>query len=135
MGKEARKESAALVIERLRTQFAEHPVIFTGDFNTRPGSPPHEILVGKTETETKGDGKHHDLIFRDSYLHSAAKPTGPDSTWNGFKEIVPHQRIDFIFVTPTVEVLKLKMLDDQKNGRFPSDHLPVVADLKIGKRK
>jgi endonuclease/exonuclease/phosphatase family metal-dependent hydrolase len=132
-GKEAREKSAALVVERLRTEFAGHPVILTGDFNTRPDSPPYEILVGKTEIKTMAGEKHKDLIFRDSFLHSAARPTGPESTFNGFKEIAPHVRIDFIFVTPTIDVLKIKTLDDQKNGRFPSDHLPVVADVRIKK--
>jgi endonuclease/exonuclease/phosphatase family metal-dependent hydrolase len=71
--------------------------------------------------------------FQDAFERSSTKPTGPDSTWNGFTKIVPQQRIDFIFITNSVEVLQLRTIDDQREGRFPSDHLPVWSEIAIKK--
>lgn len=122
-GKTARAESAALLIRQLRKKFADHPVILTGDFNAVPNSKPYQTLIGAAKPRGR--------FFRDSRKESKSKPTGPASTWNGFRKIVPHRRIDFVFVTDSVTVLEHRTLTDQKKGRFPSDHLPVVTRLRM----
>lgn len=122
-GEKARTESAALIRKQVQERLADHPVIFTGDLNTTPDSPPYNTLV---QTAKVGSSE-----LRDTYTHSAQKPEGPDSTWNGFKEIEPNRRIDFVFVTPSIKVLRLQILTDQRNNLFPSDHLPVVTQLEL----
>ncbi len=123
LGKQARAESATLLLKYMREQFAKHPVVLMGDLNTTPDSLPYKTLIGK--------GMQADSVYRDAYEHSEEKPEGPDSTWNGFQAIVPHQRIDFVFTTKPVRVMRLRTLDDQRENRFPSDHLPVVTELKL----
>jgi endonuclease/exonuclease/phosphatase family metal-dependent hydrolase len=122
-GTQARYESATLLLKHLREVFADHPVILTGDLNTPPDSPPYNTLVGKG-TQTRP-------VYLDAYEHSTKKPEGPDSTWNGFEAIVPHRRIDFVFTTNSVRVESFQTLDDQRESRFPSDHLPVIATLEL----
>ena len=122
-GTQARAESAKLLLKYMREQFVDHPVILTGDFNTLPDSPPYNTLIGK--------GSPTRPVYLDAYEHSVQKPKGPDSTWNGFKSIVPNRRIDFVFTTKTVRVERFKTLDDQRDGRFPSDHLPIVTELEF----
>lgn len=122
-GTQARAESATLLLKHMRDQFADHPVILTGDLNTTPNSPPYNTLIGK--------GTQDQWVYLDAYEHSAQKPEGPNSTWNGFQAIVPNQRIDFVFITKSVKVVRLQILEDQREGRFPSDHLPVVAELEL----
>jgi endonuclease/exonuclease/phosphatase family metal-dependent hydrolase len=124
-GTQARAESATLLLKHLREQFADHPVILTGDLNTTPNSPPYNTLIGKG-TQTRP-------VYLDAYEHSVQKPEGPDSTWNGFQAIVPQRRIDFVFTTKSVRVVRFQTLVDQRDGRFPSDHLPVVAELELRK--
>lgn len=124
-GREARRNSAALIVKRLGKQFANHPVVLMGDFNTMPGSAPYKLLVNKAAKQGRA--------FFDARSRTAKKPTGPVSTWNGFRAIVPNRRIDFIFVTRSVEVLRHSTLADQRKGRFPSDHLPVVAGIRLAK--
>jgi endonuclease/exonuclease/phosphatase family metal-dependent hydrolase len=124
-GTQARTESAALLVKRLRDQFSDLPVILVGDLNTTPHSAPYNILIGK--------GTQDQRSFFDAYEHSDQKPEGPNSTWNGFQAIVPNQRIDFVFTTKSMKVMRLQILDDQREGRFPSDHLPVVTQLKLVK--
>ena len=122
-GTEARAKSAALLQQRMREQFARFPVVLLGDLNTTPDSPPYKTLVG-------GDAPRERLFF-DAYKTSENKPEGPSSTWNGFEAIVPNQRIDFVFTTKSVKVERFQILADQREGRFPSDHLPVVARIVV----
>ena len=124
-GTQARAESAALLLKHLREEFVDHAVILTGDLNTTPDSPPYNTLIGK--------GTQTSPVYLDAYEHSAQKPEGPESTWNGFEAIVPHRRIDFVFTTKSVRVERFQTLDDQRESRFPSDHLPVVAELELMK--
>ena len=122
-GEKARLESASLLVKSLRGQFADHPVILTGDFNATAESAPYRTLTGPVAPDQP--------TFLDAYHRSAQKAEGPTSTWNGFQAIVPNQRIDFVLTTKTVEVLRHQILDERRDGRFPSDHLPVVTDLQF----
>ncbi len=124
-GSTARAESAALLVKRLRDRFADHPVILTGDLNTLANSSPYNMLIGKDAPTVP--------VFQDAFLCSAKGPEGPDSTWNGFRSVVPGRRIDFVFVSKMIKVLRHRTLDDQRDGRFASDHLPVVATIRIEK--
>ena len=124
-GTQARAESAAILLKYLREKLSDHPVILTGDLNTTPDSPPYRTLIG---TEAQAGP-----VFLDTYQNSDRKPEGPDSTWNGFKVIEPGQRIDYVFTTKSVKVLRVQILDDQRDNRFPSDHLPVVTELELAK--
>lgn len=122
-GATARTESAGVVIKQVRERFAGLPVILTGDFNTTPNSPPYDLLTGK--------GTGSETVFFDTYEHSAEKPLGPNSTWNGFEAIVPNRRIDFVFTTKFLKVNRFQILEDQREERFPSDHLPVLTELHL----
>ena len=46
---------------------------------------------------------------------------------------MPGHRIDYIFVGAGVHVYAHRILSDKiANGRFPSDHLPVLAEIGFG---
>ena len=117
-GEEARRESARLIVDRVREIAGNTPTVITGDFNAVEDSPPYEVLTGAD-------------AFRDAFYASEQAPYGPNSTWNGFEEITPGRRIDFIFVGSDVQVLQHGILTDAWDGRFPSDHLPVLAEVAI----
>lgn len=56
---------------------------------------------------------------------------GPTSTWMGFEQIKPGWRIDCVFVSEHFDVIQHAVLSGTWNeGRFPSDHLPVLAELQ-----
>jgi endonuclease/exonuclease/phosphatase family metal-dependent hydrolase len=88
-GVEARAESAKLVAAKLETLFGDSPAILMGDFNCRTSDKPYQTLVSS-------EGKRK--AWEDAHGASQSPHKGPDSTWNGFRAIVPGQRIDFIFV-------------------------------------
>ena len=122
-GRQARANSAKLLVERLRTQFKDHPVVLTGDFNTLPGSAPYKTLVGSPKDKKR--------VFHDARGLSNAKPEGPNSTWSGFRAGVANRRIDFIMTSNNIRVLTHRTLAEQRDGRFASDHLAVVSDLTL----
>jgi len=122
VGERAREESARLIRERLRTIADGRPAIVTGDFNTDPRSIPYRVVTRDTIP-----GAHPPLV--DAMLTSRQEHYGPTATWNAFKAIEPGQRIDFVFVSPSVVVRQHGILPDSWDGRFPSDHLPVLASL------
>ena len=72
----------------------------------------------------------------DSRTLAGDRVRGPDSTWNGFREIVPMQRIDYVFVDRRWEIDEHRT-DDRRiertgeSPRFPSDHLPVIVKLRL----
>lgn len=115
----ARREGMRLLLESLRSIAPRGPVILTGDFNATPEAEPH-VLV-------------RDAGFHDAADSTQCSRTGPDSTWNGFKEIEPGRRIDFVYVRDAGTVLDHAILDERPDGRFPSDHLPVLATIAPGK--
>ena len=78
------------------------------------------------------DAKHASDVgsdIGDAMTASRTGHYGPTSTWTAFKAIEPGQRIDYVMVSPRVTVLSHGILPDMWDGRFPSDHLPVLASV------
>lgn len=114
-GKKARRHSAELLKNQVLQIAGDTPHVITGDLNARSSSAPIQILQSH---------------FRDSREASAAPPVGAGSTFNNWNELI-EGRIDFVFVSPSVEVLSYQEAADRFRGRFPSDHLPVVVRLQL----
>jgi endonuclease/exonuclease/phosphatase family metal-dependent hydrolase len=114
-GIEARRKSAPLMISKIQAIAAKLPVILTGDFNSTPETEQIKTLQG---------------FLGDAYLVTKQPPYGPVGTFSGFKFNAPfNERIDYIFVSNSISVLKYGVLTDAKDQRYPSDHLPVVAKV------
>lgn len=125
VGVTARAESARLLKRWLAENARGLPVFVTGDFNADPASEPVQILLAPAPEPRLADGR----------AVSAERPYGPNSTWNGFKAIEPNRRIDFVFVGNGARVLEHAVLTETlDNGRFPSDHLPVIVEVLSGRR-
>ena len=122
VGEEARRQSARLIRQRAFAMAGGLPVIVTGDLNADPSSEPYRIFTRDT---IGGAGPP----LRDAMLESRDGHYGPTSTWTAFRAIEPGRRIDYVLVSPGVVVWKHAILPDSWDGRFPSDHLPVLAAL------
>jgi endonuclease/exonuclease/phosphatase family metal-dependent hydrolase len=126
-GEQARQESARLIRERLATiDAAGLPLVMTGDLNSRPTSAGYRILTRDTIAGAFPplvDGMH---ASREGHYGP------PSSTVSGFRGIGREgDIIDYVLVSPAVEVRKHGILPDSWDGRFPSDHLPVLATLAM----
>jgi len=118
-GQEARRNSSLMLLERIKKIAGSKTVIATGDFNALPDSEPIQII-------------HDSGLLKDSYLVTKDPPYGTVGTFNSFNpEALMTNRIDYIWVTPEVEVKKYGVLNDMHAGRFPSDHFPVMIKVKL----
>lgn len=108
----ARQESGKLMVKKIKKIAGNSSVICVGDFN----STPETQQIAEMQT-----------ILKDSYKVTQQPPYGPEGTTNGFKFDAPmKRRIDYIFVSHDIKVLKYGVLTDAKDQRYPSDHQPVV---------
>ncbi|MDR0714720.1 MAG: endonuclease/exonuclease/phosphatase family protein [Bacteroidales bacterium] len=115
----ARKESGKLMVRKISEIAKNIPAICTGDFNSTPET--EQIAAMET-------------LLSDAFKVTQMPPYGPVGTFNGFRFDAPlKNRIDYIFVSRQITVLKYGVLTDAKEQRYPSDHLPVVADIKISR--
>jgi endonuclease/exonuclease/phosphatase family metal-dependent hydrolase len=122
VGERARQESARLIRRRLSGLAGDDPVVVTGDLNAEPTSAPYRIITSDTISGAIPP-------LRDAYVASRGGHYGPTSTWTEFRAIVPGRRIDYVLVSPEITVLTHGILPDSWDGRFPSDHLPVLASM------
>ena len=122
IGREARKQSSKLNLQKIAELADGDPAIFIGDLNTTEDQDPYKVI-------TSADYGPSEPVLFDGFYHSIHGHHGPVSTWNGFSAIVPDRRIDYIFVDSNLTVKQHAILSDIRDGRFPSDHLPVVADI------
>ena len=124
MGEQARQESARLIRRRLADLGRGLPIVVTGDLNAVPSSVAYRTLT--RDTVPGGVAP-----LADAFATSRAGHYGPTSTWTAFKAIEPERRIDYVMVSPAVTVLTHGILPDYWDGRFPSDHLPVLAAVVV----
>lgn len=124
-GDTARIESAKLILSTIEDQVgnAPAPYLLMGDFNITPDAEPYAILTGPKSN------------MQDTYTISAIPPIGPQFTFEGFEVLseARKRRIDYVFVSDKIEVSKYAIIPDFRNGRYPSDHLPVYTELVIPK--
>lgn len=139
-GVQARKESAKLILKKIKEIAGKAPVVLTGDFNVDQSNEAYALL-------------HNSDRLKDSYELSPIR-YGASGTFTGFDiHASTKSRIDHIFVTDHFEVLRHGILTDsyqisgssnikedsgnfpkevslyKNQSRLPSDHYPVVVEL------
>lgn len=141
-GRVARAQSANLMLSKIADIAQDKPVIVTGDFNCTKGSEAYQILTGKIQNRQNLEP------LKDTLCESERGHHGPHITFHDYKAMSFYKMIeklkrlgkapskmeldlgiDFIFVKNSVKVINHGTLSDSWNGKYPSDHMPVVADL------
>ncbi len=118
-GETARLASARLLKARLCELADGAPVLLTGDFNATEDDPPYRILVG--------DGTPWIDSYRVAHPHRTAwERTG--AGWGGARA---GSRIDWILHSPAWTTLSAAIDITNDDGRYPSDHFPVQAVLRL----
>jgi endonuclease/exonuclease/phosphatase family metal-dependent hydrolase len=132
VSKPARVEGSELILRELAELLERHgnepPVIVTGDFNCRPGSPPYRSFV---------EGG-----FVDTYLAAGNEDRGDVNTFHAFKGPryrnahpgLGPKRIDWILLKDPQRRIRVESHlivrdQDEESGAYPSDHYPVLAEL------
>jgi endonuclease/exonuclease/phosphatase family metal-dependent hydrolase len=119
IGQEARMKGTALICSRMGSRFeagAPLPAVLTGDFNAWPSNP----AIMRTRSE----------------LFDAYRTLDGDvgMTAHSFKGGTKGYPIDYIFASGDVSVSEAQVIRDNVGGRYPSDHYPVLARMRIGPR-
>jgi len=113
----ARIESGKLMVKMIKLIAKDNPVICTGDFNSTPDTEQIKTLSS---------------LLNDSRKVTQSPPYGPEGTFNSrFANPVGAGRIDYIFVSNGIQVLKYASVTDNDGKYYPSDHLPVIADIVL----
>jgi len=120
VGDVARVNSAKLILEKIKELNPKNlPLTLTGDFNLTDDSEPIKIISKSL----------------DNAFYNSKKPHyGPVGTFTAFDiNTVPKERIDYIFVKG-FDVLSNRTINDRReNLLYPSDHFPILAEIKFKK--
>lgn len=119
-GEQARLESARLLLRKIPALADKRQVVLMGDFNAYPSTDVYQSLTSSP------------FVLNDARIE-APESLGPDRTFSGFEvsESPSGDRIDYIFVSEQIEVTTHTIFDNHQDGKFPSDHLPVAAELRL----
>ncbi len=117
-GQVARRESSKFILKKIKEIAGNKPTILMGDFNGNHSSEPYQILAESKQ-------------LKDTYK-MVEFPYDNNNSFNGFgKTMKGHNIIDHIFVTPQFEVSKWGILSDSFQGKYPSDHFPILVKMKL----
>ena len=119
----SRERSTVLLRGRIDTRAVPDPVIVTGDFNVGEANPALATL-----TVPGGNGAP---AFLDTFrvLHADVKDAG---TFSGFKfGTGGPDKIDYVLVQPGTDVMSAEIVRYSRNNRYPSDHFPVTARVRL----
>jgi endonuclease/exonuclease/phosphatase family metal-dependent hydrolase len=112
----SREKSVELLLSRVASRTPLAPVIVTGDFNTGEKNPATQAML---------------TAFRDTFrvVHPEATDVGTANQFTFGK--IDGEKIDYVFVQPDAQVLSAAIVRTGIDGRYPSDHFPVVAHVRL----
>ncbi len=115
----ARERSVQLLLNHLRRRQPADPALVMGDFNMGEDNPAlAQLLTAETPQ------------LRDTFraVHPAAQDVG---TFHEFTGQTDGDKIDYILATPEFQPLAAHILHDRWDGRYPSDHFPILAQVRL----
>ncbi len=126
----SREKSVVLLARRISDRKRPDLFIITGDFNAGESNPAILYLKGKAALGEEESKSKNSVPVVDTFrvLYPDANEVG---TFNAFKGNRKGDKIDFIFTMPDVQVLEAQIVHTERNGRYPSDHFPVTARIRL----
>ncbi len=116
-GTVARREGSKLILKKIAEINTKGlPMILTGDFNAVKTDEPIRIIMA---------------VLLDSREKCTTKPYGHEGTSGGFDVKLMPRIIDYIFINNQVNIVRHGFLSDCWGLYFPSDHLPVLAEVNL----
>ena len=119
----SREKSAVLLARRIASRNHKDPFVVTGDFNAGENNPVVTYLTGKTAAETP-------VVLVDAFrvLHPEVKDVRTSHSFRGGRQ---GHKIDYVLAQPSALAIEAQILYDNIDGRYPSDHYPVTARLRL----
>lgn len=91
---------------------------------------PHTVLVGDFNCEPESEPYRQLTTDLDDARAVATRVHGPSGTFHEFTTD-PGPAIDHLFVTESIEIKRFETVSSSPDNIPPSDHFPVIADLRI----
>ena len=118
--KRAQEQSVRLIRQRIEALEPGIPAFLVGDFNAIPGR-------DRTYASLVESG-----FLTDTWTAAKERRGEGWSTFTGFKALVKNERrIDWVLVRGNAAVDAAEIVTFSRDGKFPSDHLPVAAWLRL----
>lgn len=113
VGVQAREQSAKLILRQIGSIIGDSstPFIVTGDLNCHPDDPAIRTLSQELRNTYEAYGQEPGLTFHNFQGGAAGEP------------------IDYIFAHKDANIEEVNVLRASQNGRYPSDHYPVIAEV------
>jgi endonuclease/exonuclease/phosphatase family metal-dependent hydrolase len=128
----SRERGIELIAARIATRTHRNdPVMITGDFNAGEDNTVIRFAKGEIPRASKADERPITpmrLIDTFRVAHPDAEPVG---TFHGFRGGRGGPKIDYVFADPNITVREGAILYDNTEGRYPSDHYPVMARVNL----
>ena len=119
VGVEARKQSALLIIRKIKEIVGDRAAVLTGDFNVTDQSDAYQTITT------------NEFVLKDAHK-IAEKVSGVNYTFHNFtrQPLEKRSKIDFIFVTPHIRVLSSD-IPQEVEGELLSDHNPQWIEMEF----
>ncbi|TMW63771.1 hypothetical protein Poli38472_002712 [Pythium oligandrum] len=130
VGATSRAQGSKLLWDRMQeiTKTADAPLFLMGDFNTYRHTSTYSYFTRDAdgpqllEAWPEADEK----IGTVSYTYHGWAGVDNDGERGA---VVAANHIDWIFYRPQMKVLKTEVITEARNGRYPSDHYPIQAEV------
>ncbi|MBA4106821.1 MAG: hypothetical protein C0485_13790 [Pirellula sp.] len=119
----ANDHSATLIRERLGLLSGGRPMIVMGDLNSTESSTAYRRLIGLEDPTG--------LQLIDAYRDMTPTIGRDEATFHGYSGGTRGSRIDFVLHDESFETLDATIIRTSYAGRYPSDHFPVTATLRL----
>jgi len=117
----ARVKGAELIRRRILARPTRDPVIVTGDLNAGEDNPAVARL--------RAAGSSYPLRDTFRVVRPDAREVGTGN--GGYTGRRDGAKIDYVFVSQEIETLAAGIDQEPRGGRYPSDHYPVFARLRL----
>ncbi|CEG42860.1 Endonuclease/exonuclease/phosphatase [Plasmopara halstedii] len=130
VGLKSHEEGSKLLHERIEKIAGRTPLFLLGDFNSYRHTCLYKYLTSQKEGPRLNEAWSEATIQIGDVSHSF-------HDWAGIKSdtekdtIRGANHIDWIFYRPQMTVLTTQVIIEDRNGRYPSDHYPVQAEVII----
>jgi len=123
----SREKGARLIAQRIAARSHRDPFILTGDLNVGENDPPLLFLKGEGSGQS---GAQSPVPMRDTFrvLHPDAADVG---TYHAFGGERGGAKIDYILAPAGIQINEAAIPHTQQDGRYPSDHFPVTALIRL----
>jgi len=119
----SRQKSAELLAKEISRRPSGDPFVVLGDFNAKIDNPAMLYLqqIGYQSPCPR-------LVDSWQMLYRAEKDAG---TFHGFKGGLSGPKIDYVLVSDDTDIIEVGIDRREFGGRYPSDHFPVYAEIKL----